>query len=189
MKEAIIDQSIELFAEKGFKETSIQDIMNELNVTKGTFYYYFKSKEQLLMEIHLQYIERLLDQQEAIINDHACSNHQKLKQIIFGLIRDIDKEGFRAKVFFREIRHLTNEHLDRIMPLRDQFRYNIQKVVEAGMEAGEFRSDLPADIVTFGILGMANWSYFWFQPEGEVSDREVAEIFSSMLTDGMKNQT
>jgi AcrR family transcriptional regulator len=38
MKEKIIQQSIQLFGEKGFKETSIQDIVDSLSVTKGTFY-------------------------------------------------------------------------------------------------------------------------------------------------------
>ncbi|MES9741731.1 helix-turn-helix domain-containing protein, partial [Priestia megaterium] len=54
MKDLMMERSIQLFAQKGFKETSIQDIVNELNVTKGTFYYYFKSKQELLMDIHLQ---------------------------------------------------------------------------------------------------------------------------------------
>src|SRR6478752_6619827 len=42
MKDLMMERSIQLFAQKGFKETSIQDIVNELNVTKGTFYYYLK---------------------------------------------------------------------------------------------------------------------------------------------------
>ncbi len=51
MKEKIIEKAIELFEKKGFSTTSIQDIVDELGVTKGSFYYYFSSKEQLLMDI------------------------------------------------------------------------------------------------------------------------------------------
>ncbi|MDQ0215488.1 AcrR family transcriptional regulator [Oikeobacillus pervagus] len=188
MKGAIMEQSIELFANKGFKETSIQDIMDVLNVTKGTFYYYYKSKEEVLMDIQYQYINRLLDSQEKIIHDEETSYQEKLHEIIFKLLNDIEKEGLRAKVFFREMRHLTNEHLNQIMEKRDQFKENIQLVVEEGIKKGEFRSDLPPNIVTFGILGMANWSYFWFKPEGPIPDVEVAKIFYKMLLEGIEKK-
>lgn len=187
MKDLMMERSIQLFAQEGFKETSIQDIVNELNVTKGTFYYYFKSKQELLMDIHLQYIERLIENQEAILADKTTSYPEKLDSIIFKLVHDIEKEGLRAKVFFREMRHLSEEHLEQIIPKRDRFKENVQEIIEKGIEAGEFRSDLPSDIVTLGILGMTNWSYFWFQPDGEKSDREVADIFYKMLMKGIES--
>ena len=57
------------------------------------------------------------------------------------------------------------------------------------MAKGEFRSDLPPDIITFGILGMANWSYFWFNPAGKMlSDRQVSEIFHQILIGGIQQQ-
>ena len=188
MKDKIIEKSIELFAEKGFKETSIQEIMDALKVTKGTFYYYFHSKEELLMDIHLQYIERLLENQEILMSDPGKSCKEKLYDIIFKLISDIKKEGLRAQVFFREMRNLSEKHLMLILPKRDQFKENIQHLVEEGMAKGEFRSDLPPDIITFGILGMANWSYFWFNPAGKVSDRQVSEIFHQILIGGIQQQ-
>ena len=46
MKQKIKNTSISLFEQKGFAETSIQDIVDSLGVTKGTFYYYFASKEE-----------------------------------------------------------------------------------------------------------------------------------------------
>jgi AcrR family transcriptional regulator len=185
MKDMIMETGIQLFGEKGFKETSIQDLMDELKVTKGTFYYYYKSKEELLKDIHLQYINRLVQHQESIINDESLNCEQKLYQIIYSLIHDIKKEGLTAKVFFREMRHLSDENLDVIVSKRDKFRLNIQSIVEEGIVAGEFRSDLPADIVTFGVLGIANWSYFWFQPDGEKTDEQVSKIFHEILVQGM----
>ncbi|MED3822866.1 TetR/AcrR family transcriptional regulator [Priestia flexa] len=186
MKERIMETSILLFAKKGFKETSIQDIADELNVTKGTFYYYFKSKEEVLLDIHRSYIEHLVENQETILRADELSCAEKLYEMIFKLIYDIEKEGLRAKVFFREMRHLSDNHLLSIVPKRDQFKMNLQDLIEAGIKAGEFRRDLPADIVTLGILGITNWSYFWFQPSGERSSQEVAAIFYNMLVDGLQ---
>jgi len=78
VKEKITAQSIRLFEKKGFTETSIQDVVDSLGVTKGTFYYYFSSKEELLMDIHLGYIDGLLYNQEQILNDASKSYKEKL---------------------------------------------------------------------------------------------------------------
>lgn len=186
MKEKITEKSIQLFDKKGFSETSIQDIVDSIGVTKGTFYYYFSSKEELLMDIHLRYIDDLLTNQEAILKDESETCKNKLFAIVHMLISNIKTQGASAKVFFREMRNLSDERLSEIIPKRDQFRLNIEKLLEKGKQSGEFRADLKTSIVTFGILGVANWSYQWFNPEGKVSDQEVAEIFTEMILKGIE---
>ncbi|AZB44011.1 TetR/AcrR family transcriptional regulator [Bacillus sp. FJAT-42376] len=186
MKEQIRAASIQLFAEKGFKETSIQDIVNALSVTKGTFYYYFTSKEQLLMDIHLSYIDSLLLKQKTILDDPLKNYREKLYDVVYLLIHDIEKEGLSAKVYFREMRNLSEPHLSLIASKRNQFRKQIEEIISKGMDHQEFRDDLPVDIVTLGVLGMANWSYFWFDPSGRETDSNVSEIFLKILLEGLK---
>ena len=186
MKEKLIGQSIHLFEKKGFSETSIQDIVDSLGVTKGTFYYYFSSKEELLMNIHLGYIDELLVQQEMILQDKSKPCKVKLNDIVHRLITDIKSSGSAGKIFFREMKNLSEERLALVIPKRDQFRHNLEELIKDGMDNGEFRSDLNPAIITFGILGITNWSYQWFNPQGSVSDREVAEIFVEMILKGIQ---
>ncbi len=186
MKEKITEKSIQLFDQKGFSETSIQDIVDSIGVTKGTFYYYFSSKEELLMDIHLRYIDEMLSNQEEILKDESKPCKDKLFEIFHMLISNIRTEGASAKVFFREMRNLSEERLSEILPKREQFRLNVEKLLETGKQNGEFRPDLKTSIVTFGILGIANWSYQWFNPDGSISDREVAEIFTEMILKGIE---
>lgn len=184
MKEKITEASIRLFEQKGFSETSIQDIADELGVTKGTFYYYFPTKEQLLMEIHLQYIDDLLARQE-IIGQTDESVEEKLKATVGLLITDIETHGPSGRVFMREVRHLAEENADEVKRKRERFRLNIEKLVEEGMETGEFRGDLRADMIAFAVLGVTNWSYQWFSPHGEVTAEELARIYSGMILHGI----
>ncbi|MDR4948151.1 TetR/AcrR family transcriptional regulator [Neobacillus cucumis] len=186
MKERITEQSIRLFEKKGFSETSIQDIVDSLGVTKGTFYYYFSSKEELLMDIHRGYIDELLIQLERIFNDTLKNYKEKLFEIVFMLISDIKSRGSAAKIFYRELSNLNEEHSALIISKRDQFRLNIEALIKAGIENGEFRPSINAPIITFGILGITNWSYQWFNPNGTCSDREVAEIFVDMILKGIE---
>lgn len=185
VKEKILEKSIMLFEKKGFSETSIQDIVNELEVTKGTFYYYFKSKEELLMDIHLRYISAAVNKQREIIEDTSKSNKDKLFAVVYMLLKSIEKRGTSARVFFREMRNLTEEHLSQIIPKRDEFFDQLQSIVEGGIKNKEFRTDLRPDIITFAVLGACNWSYHWFNPNGPVPDYEVAEIYLEIFLNGI----
>jgi len=185
MREKIIAASIELFEQNGFSETSIQDIVDALGVTKGTFYYYFKSKEELLMDIHLRYIEGLLSEQARLMNDERRSVREKLYAIVYMLIHNVERQGRQARVFFREMKHLSEEHLQKVKEKRDLFRYQLQALIEEGMKNGELRRDLSPSIAALTVLGAANWSYHWFRPNGELTDAEVAEQMVAILIDGM----
>lgn len=187
MKEKITEQSIQLFEEKGFSHTSIQDIADALNVTKGTFYYYFSSKEQLLMDIHLEYIDHLLKRQQIIL-ENTTTNEQKLIKIITMLIEDIKAKGSSGRVFFREIRHLNNKNITLIKKKRNEFRLNIEAVIQNGISEGEFKKDLRADMIAFGVLGVTNYSYNWFTPDGDVTPNELATIFSEMIINGITKE-
>ncbi|MBA4536510.1 TetR/AcrR family transcriptional regulator [Bacillus aquiflavi] len=185
MKRKITEKSIELFEKKGFSQTSIQDIVDSLQVTKGTFYYYFSSKEQLLMDIHLEYITDLLGRQQQILQNDLITNKEKLKKIMTLLIDDIKDKGANGRVFFREIRHLINENIDKIKQKRTLFRLNIEKIIQDGVNNGEFRSDLRTDMVTFGILGLTNYCYNWFNPNGEVTTEQLIDTYVEMILHGI----
>ncbi len=64
--------------------------------------------------------------------------------------------------------------------------YNIEKLLTEGRKNGEFREDFDVSIVAFGILGMMNWSYQWYKPDGEKSDTEIAETFVNMVIKGIE---
>ncbi len=188
IKEQITKHSIRLFEEKGFSQTSIQDIVDLMDVTKCTFYYYFSSKEQLLMDIHLQYIDNLLSRQQTIFENTSLTNKEKLEEIILMLIKDIKEKGSSGRVFFREIRHLNNMNINNVKKKRNTFRLKIEEVVQNGIKAEEFQAGLPADMITFGVLGVTNYSYNWFDPNGKVSPEELANIFSKMIFNGIVSE-
>ncbi|KGX91291.1 TetR family transcriptional regulator [Pontibacillus halophilus JSM 076056 = DSM 19796] len=186
MKDKIMETSIELFGERGFLETSIQDIVEANGVTKGTFYYYFHNKEDVLMQIHLTFIEELLKRQEQILFANGVSYKEKLRSTVLMVIKNIRLQAQSARVFFREMRHLSDHHTAKLLPKRHLFQRNVQQLVEEGVRAEEFRKDLRADMVSFGILGIVNWSYFWYEPDGEVSEEELTDIYVSMMLEGLQ---
>lgn len=185
MKAKITENSIRLFEQKGFTETSIQDIVDSIGATKGTFYYYFSSKEQLLMDIHMDYITKLLEKQKAILSENA-SCKAKLHALVLMLLESIKTEKAKALIFFREIKNLSGEKLELILQKREAFRLGVEKLIREGIEIGEFAGHLDANLTSFAILGMVNWSYQWFNPEGQKSAAEVAELFMDIILHGIE---
>lgn len=184
MREQLTKQSIQLFEEKGFSSTSIQDIVDALGVTKGTFYYYFTSKETLLMDIHLRYIDELLERQNSILSgSYSC--HEKLVKMIELLIFDIQKQGAKVRVYIREMRHLSAENSAVIKEKRRTFHLNIEGIIKEGIENREFQQDLNPKITAFAILGITNWSYEWFNPDGNVSAEELAVMYTKLILHGI----
>ncbi|MBY0096820.1 TetR/AcrR family transcriptional regulator [Mesobacillus maritimus] len=186
MKERIVETSIQLFDKKGFTGTSIKEIVEELNVTKGTFYYYFKSKEELLKDIHLTYIDDLIEQQKVILEDLEKDCVAKLYSLIFMVINNIGSNRESARIFTREVRHLSGKNVEEIRAKRNLFRRQYQELIEMGIRQGEFKDTIPADMLTFGILGIINWTYYWYNPEGEVSEEELAQMFTNLILEGVK---
>jgi AcrR family transcriptional regulator len=185
MRQKILEKSIYLFDQKGFTGTSIQEIVDVLGVSKGTFYYYYKNKEELLKDIHLRYIENLIAEQDKILQDSVKDYKEQLYQIVYMVIRNIRTQRPIARIFFREMRHLSEKHMDEIHVKRNVFRGNYQTMIEAGIKKGEFTNTLRPDILTFGILGMTNWSYYWFNPDGEISEEELTKTYINILLHGI----
>lgn len=187
MREAIIEKSIALFEKNGFTSTSLQHIVDALDVTKGTFYYYFPSKEALLMEIHDRYITDLLARQQLAIRE-GKTYAEKIANVVFLLIEDIPAQGARGRIFFREIRHLEKLNGTKIRTQRDLFRQAIEQLIQDGIDAGVFRADLRADMTAFALLGMTNYSYQWYQPDGAVTPKALAQHYVQLLLNGMEEK-
>ena len=159
MKEKMTEHSIRLFEKKGFSETSISDIVESVGVTKGTFYYYFTSKEQLLMDIHLAYIDELLSEQERIMLEPGKSCKDKLFDMVLMLLKSIKTKKSSATVFFREMKNLSDEKLAQILPKRDEFRNKIEQVL---IRASRAENYVPISMHPSSLL------LFWVWPIGAI---------------------
>jgi AcrR family transcriptional regulator len=82
-KSELLDIALNLFSEKGYVDTSIQDILNEAGVSKGAFYHYFESKEDVLDQIINQYINEIIELSHRIADDPALSAMEKYRQLFY----------------------------------------------------------------------------------------------------------
>lgn len=81
-KEEILICALKMFAEKGFRNTSVNSILEELHIAKGTFYYYFKSKEEILDAALLYYIDKLKVKLEQTLSDVTLPASEKFVRVV-----------------------------------------------------------------------------------------------------------
>lgn len=78
LKQKIMDSALRFFADKGYAATSVQDIANDCGIAKGSFYKFFASKEDLLIEVYETRFRNMFDKAEAIRTDNSLSSRERL---------------------------------------------------------------------------------------------------------------
>lgn len=184
VEEAILRHATQLFAEKGFDATSVQDIVDAGSLTKGALYYYYESKEELLFKIHERFITYELRQAEDILARNLPPA-DALKELMIGLVESIALFQPEVTVFFREMHRLSPDKFLAIKAVRDRYHQFFQRVVSDGQTSGAFRTDVAGSLQTLAVFGLCNWVYTWYRHDGTLSPREVGSQMAALLLEGM----
>jgi AcrR family transcriptional regulator len=191
IRDRIIETSLRLFEAHGYHKVTVNQIVEESETSKGGFYHNFKSKDELLYIIHDQFISYVLEKaQEAYENWDTPT--ERLNAIVKSFVTMIDLYKPHVTVFYQESLYLSPEYFKEIELKRDRYKEIMFKVIQDGIERGEFRQELPVPIVSMSIFGMVNWIYKWYQEDGRYSIKEIADIYAdlilhSVLTDKAKH--
>lgn len=130
-----------LFVEKGYAGTTIDDIVDAADVAKVTFYYYFKSKEEIALEMKRQSHEEALKYVEKM-----RSTKQSAQEMIVVLIRDIvawTEDNWRLLEVFCAQRFsplVKFESTEECKP--EPLTLCVDVIIQRGQDAGEYRSDI-----------------------------------------------
>ena len=180
LRDRIIETSLRLFEAHGFHRVTVDQIVKECESSKGGFYHNFKSKDELLYVIHDQFISYVLEKGQAACEQWNTPT-ERLHNIINSFVTMIDLYKSEVTVFYQESSYLAPEYYKKIKVKRDQYKKLMFKVIEDGIECGEFRKELPVPIIAMAIFGMINWIYKWFNKNGRYTIEEIADIYADMI--------
>ncbi|HEY4331120.1 MAG TPA: TetR/AcrR family transcriptional regulator [Ilumatobacteraceae bacterium] len=179
-----MDASVRLFARQGFTSTSVQEIVAEAELTKGAFYHHFAAKDDVLLEIHDEFIESLLRRTYDVLAQ-GFGARRTIEMMIGEMMVSFEEYNDEVSVFFRERRSLSDEASVQVRAKRDEYEHLIVRVLEQGIRSGEFRPLPHVRLAAFGIVGMCIWAQEWFDPKGPVRARDLAELYSKMVMEGL----
>ena len=188
----ILECAKDIFSRKGYYKTHVEDILREAGIGKGTFYQYFKNKEDLFIAL----LVRFLDDWEKAVLTTATTDlaEENIQDYYKALIK-------RSLRFFQDNEALCNIYLrvgpginDTFEPYIEAFEKKMLKYViddlERGVNAGIIREDLDIELTANFLLGAflrIDYYYFLFKKEGtgRVDIDLIAEQFFSFMMDGI----
>lgn len=181
----IMDTAIELFAEKGFDETAVSDIVKKVGVAQGTFYYYFKTKHEIMMAILDRSIQEQMQFILVVSDDPGLSIREKLEMILFEKPRH--SEGYNKIVEF--LHHESNAwiHQKLIISRTNGSIPFIVKLLEKGNEEGLLDVKYPQETAEFLVTGlnfMLDPGFFQWSAEEYERKRETVKMLVGQLIVG-----
>ncbi len=180
----ILRTAARLFRLYGYHGTSMQDLAEALGLQRGSLYHYIDSKEEILFTLMQDAIESFIGQVEPIVASPGPAP-DRLRQAVAAHLRVLVAIPDTVAVFLHELKSLSPENQRRVVALRDHYESLFRRLVAEGIAEGSFRPVDPK-VATFAILGILNWPYHWFRPDGPLSVDQLAHAFSELILEGLR---
>lgn len=178
-REEIVRKAAHAFRERGYHNTSIEDIAQQLNLTKASLYYYVHGKQDLLFEAHRFAMEVLLEGLKRICATTEPPRRQ-LERAIHHHIHAVVDELSLATMLLQQEYALSPKQRRTIIAMRDEYDALFRSILRAGVASGAF-TPIDVKITAFAIVGALNWMPHWFSQSGPMSKDEIADVFSEYL--------
>lgn len=165
IKKDIAYQAEELFSQKGYAATSMEDICEITKRSKGSIYYHFKSKEELFLFVVKQHTYDWLEKW----NEKEKQFHTSTEKL-YGLaeyhVEDIQQPIFSAVEEFSTSQVVSKEVLDEMLALARASYGVFERLIEEGMKSGEFRQGDTRDLmyIVNGLLSGLGVLYYELDP-------------------------
>lgn len=188
-RQAILDSAARLFGRQGYRQTSMQQIADEVGLLKGSLYHHYQSKQEILFEITRDPLEELVDQLTVIARSDINA-YEKVIQAIRSHVYSLDRNYPHLMVVTAETDESLPEGIrEDIMQLRRSYQQRWQDIISAGLADGSFTSPGSAPVLVNLILGSINWMHRWYVPDGPLDAQEVATVLCALVLRGMGSES
>jgi AcrR family transcriptional regulator len=174
-----------VFYEKGYDGASMQDIAEAVGLTKAGLYHHVGSKDRLLFEI-MNYGMDILDETVLARVKDIADPREKLRQTIIGHIDLIVRaRDLEITVILHENRSLKGALRKKINARKRNYIHYLEGLIGQVQERAGTRPPISPRLAAFALLGMINWLYQWFRPEGPTRQNELAEAYVDFFFRGL----
>lgn len=178
-KKDMIKSAVSIIEKKGYHNTTMEEIASQLLMTKGSVYYYFKNKQDLLYQSQKMLLNESITHIESI-NKEEYPVAERLQKTMIVHIKYLITERSGFAMGFRPEQFFSGEHLEGILELRNRYSQYVDQLLLEGMETGVFEA-VDIKIVRNIILGAMNWVIEWYSPEGSLDKDALSQTISNYL--------
>lgn len=179
----IMNKAIELFLDKGYDKTSVNSIVEELKIAKGTFYHYFKSKEEILYEIIDESVEEYSERIKKDLNVLSGAGN-KMQFILKKLLMPSDL----SDQLIVSIEDDENAMMHQILEKKfyKKFHPILVEIIKEGTKEGIFDITYPVEITEILLMGGRSFMHIYVPRFNDLNyAREklssIEELFNRVL--------
>lgn len=181
-RELILKRAAELFAQRGYAATSMNQVAEACGFSKPTLYHYYRDKDALLVSICDEHVLRL----HAMTNEvlaAALPPKAQLRELIVRILDEYADAQHAHRVLTEDVRFLGAADQARILGHEREVVAGFARVV------GALRPDLQAAALakplTMLLFGMINWMFTWLRPGGGLDHATMAPIVADLFIGGL----
>jgi AcrR family transcriptional regulator len=181
-RQAVLQTAAQLFNERGFHATSLDDIAQRLHVTKPTLYYYVKSKDEILLEC----VRSALDLMKAGIDEVRQSGGRALDQLVacMRIYVDIVMQDFGMCVIRIGEDPLPEPLRKELRHLKAGIDHEFRRLIAAGIDEGSLAPCDPK-MAAFMLAGALSWVGRWYRADGPLDPQAIADQAVALLLGGV----
>jgi AcrR family transcriptional regulator len=182
-RDAVILAAARAFKQRGYHNTSLDDIAAILHVTKPTIYHYVENKEQILFEC----FRTGLDQIRSAFGEVRRAGvpaRRRLEVVIRRYAAAVTSEFGWCMVRAEDL-DLSPSMSSQIKALKSEIDQGIRRLLREGREDGSVR-DVDAKMTAFALAGALNWIAHWYRSDETLTPEQIADRFVSIFIDGLR---
>lgn len=173
----------QIILQKGYDATSVSDIAEALGITKAGLYHYIHGKTQLLFDI-MQYGLDELDREVAQPAKKIADAETRLRFMIGMHARIVTRGEGAVTILVDEARALTPAQ-NRKITQRKRAYLDLLRATLKEMKGERKLRDVDLTVAAFSLLGMINWLSRWYQADGPLNERQIAEAVVDIALNGL----
>ncbi|MBC9731783.1 TetR/AcrR family transcriptional regulator [Nocardioides marmotae] len=181
----LLSIAAELFADKGFKNTTVRDIADAAGILSGSLYHHFDSKESMVDEILSSFQAELFAAYDEVLrsDDDARTKIERAVRLSF---EAIDRHRHEVAIFQNEADFLGQQERFAYLAERNaESRAVWITLLDDGVRSGALRADLDIEL-TYRFIRDTVWvAVRWYRPGGKLSHTAVADQYLTILLDGI----
>ena len=184
-RETILTYAARLFAEKGYEQTSLQDVADAIGLSKAAVYHYFPTKQAIYDGIVIELLEGLLHHVRAGV-EQAGANGDRLRAFMRSHADYFERNYISFVTVLHGVggigRTITD---DRQIQVRNEYEKLLRGILSEGVANGSFVVE-DVHAASIAVLSMLNWMSRWYKPGKGKRAEDVAEEYFKMLYFGLR---
>jgi AcrR family transcriptional regulator len=185
-KEVLLNEAKELFSKHSYRGTTIGNLTKRLGVTRPSIYYYFKSKREILSQLHARAFEELTKNFDEI-GASELPTIEKLRRVLENHALVVANNAELVKIFFHDDKEIPKELREEIHAKRKSYTEKIIRFYDQGMKEGAFRKEDPK-IAVYLLLGACNWLCRWYVDAGTIDSESIVRSLMRLLRNGYETE-